>query len=137
MQIKRGLIRDKKAIEIIYPSLIFIILNLIFISMLFVFVMRSPGHAVAYEQIYAKKIALLIDRAKPGMEISLDVGEAQEIAEKNKINSENILEIKNNKVFVSLAEGGAYSFNYFSEYDVDYSVEDNFLKLKINEKQND
>ena len=78
--------KNKRGEEgIIYPVIIFVILNLIFISSLLIFVDKSSRGTAIYEQAYAKQIVLLINGAQAETEIILDFEKAIEIAEKNEI----------------------------------------------------
>lgn len=112
----KKLVRDKRAINLLSGVVIFIILNVIFISALFFFVARAGKNVSLYEQIYAKQIVLVIDGAKPGTSIEIDVSELYEIARKNKFRG-NIVNVdySNNEIFVRLEEGKGYGFKYFSE----------------------
>tara|TARA_Y100000310_G_scaffold333757_1_gene411950 strand:+ start:1067 stop:1513 length:447 start_codon:yes stop_codon:yes gene_type:complete len=138
---KRGIFRlnNKKSESLIYPTVIFIILNILFFSILLLFVFKSSSGALIYEQVYAKQIALMIDRAKPDMEISMDFSEGIKIAEKNKLSGERLKKIveitsEENKVTVSLSHKGGYNFKYFSDYDVGLDFKENKLILDIKEK---
>jgi len=119
------------ATDVIYPTVIFIIVNLIFISALLIFVFRSSGGVIVYEQAYAKQIALLIDSAEPVMEIKLNMKEGMELAEENKISFEDIVKIKDNVVTVKLGERGGYSYSFISDVDVnaypDESLDGNYI----------
>ena len=64
--------RGKKG-AILMENVIFIILNILFITILILFLLRQGQGAVLLEQSYAKQIALLIDSAKPEMTIILDM----------------------------------------------------------------
>jgi len=128
---------DKKGEALVYPLVIFVVLNIIFITLLMLFVFKSSTGALIYEQTYAKELALLIDGAKPGMEINFNFEKGFEIAEKNKLSSEsieNLVTFKDYQVTVKLSNSGGYSFNYFSDYDVSSSFEGHILKIIVKEK---
>ncbi len=135
--IKRGFLKNKRADSPIYPTVIFIVLNIMFFSILILFVWKSATGALIYEQLYAKEIGLIIDKAKEGMEISLDFEKAIEIAEKNEFDKKKIVEVNNEKnlVVVKLGGGGGYSFKYFSDYDISSKIVDNKLKLIVKENE--
>jgi len=129
---------NKKAkSDIIIETTIFIILNIVFIAVLLLFVMQSSRGAVISEQIYAKQIALMIDEAKPETIILYDIEEILKIAEKNNIDPKEavIVNEDENKVVVTLRQGRGYSYNYFSDYDVEFEIDGIYLKLKIMEKE--
>ena len=129
------MIRGKKAEEVLYPVVIFVILNLIFFSLLMVFVTNSSNGSLVYEQAYAKQIALLIDKAEDSTTISINFEKGIEIAKKNKITStENLVQIRNSEVIVKLSDSGGYSIKYFSDNDVTVSFDGNNLIIKTTEK---
>ncbi len=110
-------IKNKKA-NILVENIIFIILNLIFLAILILFVVKQGSGAVVVEQSYAKQIALLIDSAKPGMLIKLNMEDAKELAEDNKFDFDKIVDITDNKVTVRVSEKGGYSYGFFNNVDV-------------------
>ena len=118
--IKRG---DKRgeADSPIFGTVIFTILNLAFFILLLAFVWRSANGAAVYEEIYAKQIALAIDKSKPGTQIVINVDKGLQIADKNKQPRGEIFKIDSDKsrVIVSLSEGkGGYEMSYFNGYNV-------------------
>ena len=66
---------NKKA-NILTENIIFIVLNLLFITILILFLFSKMGSAAVLEEKYAKQIALIIDSAKPFTEISLNMEDA-------------------------------------------------------------
>lgn len=110
---------NKKGMDVSYSAIIFLTLNIIFISIMIVFVSSSGNNSLLHEQIYAKEIALFLDSAKPGMEILLNFDKGFEIAKGN--NREvNLVKIdeENNEVQVSLRSSGGYNMTYFTNYNV-------------------
>ncbi len=131
---KRKLLNGKKG-NIGYPIVIFIILNLIFFSILLLFVHTSSTGALIYEQAYAKQIGLMIDRTKPNSDITINFKEGIEVAEKNNQQKENLVSFKENKVIVKLSSSRGYSFAYFSDYDVSSKFDGDNLIVSINENE--
>lgn len=109
--------RGKKG-AILMENVIFIILNILFIAILILFLLRQGQGAILLEQSYAKQIALLIDSAKPGMTIILDMSKAKDLAEKNGLEFKDIVINTNNVITVKLSEEGGYSYSYFNDVDV-------------------
>jgi hypothetical protein len=103
---------------ILMENLIFIILNMVFLAILILFLLRQGQGAVLLEQSYAKQIALLIDSAKPGMTIALDMEKAKKLSEKNNIEFKDVVSINNNVVMVKLSEKGGYTYSFFNDVDV-------------------
>ena len=99
-------------------NVIFIILNVLFLAILILFLLRQGQGAIILEQSYAKQIALLIDSAKPGMTIILDMSKAKDLAEKNGLEFKDIVINENNVIMVKLSEKGGYSYSYFNEVNV-------------------
>ena len=130
-------LKNKKAgTDVIFPPFMFIVLNLIFFAILLAFIYRSSQGGLIYEQAYAKEIAMLIDEAKPGMDISFKMDKGIELAEKNNKDKNKIVRIDKNRVIVDLSGKGGYSFKYFSDYDVKTSFDEkeNILKIIIRNK---
>jgi len=134
---KRGLFfKDKRADEILFPVIIRIVVYVVFFGLLLLFVYNSSTGAVVYEQAYAKQIGLMIDKAEPASQITIDFSDGIVVAKENKITSrENLVSVKDNIVFVKLSNNGGYKFRYFSDYDVDSYFSDNNLIININEKK--
>lgn len=120
---------------ILIENIIFIILNLAYLSILVLFLFRQGNGAIALEQSYAKNIALLIDSSKPVMEMKLNMEDAMNLAEKNGIAIEDIVKIAGNIITVKLSSKGGYEYSFFNEVDVtaypDVSPEKNYI-IKIN-----
>jgi len=74
--------------------------------------------AVILEQSYSKNIALLIDASTPVMDMKLNMDKAFDLAEKNKIPRDEIVQIENNIVTVRLSQKGGYSYSFFNDVDV-------------------
>ena len=124
--------------EILIRNVVFIVLNVLFFAAMFVFVARAGSNVTFYEQVHAKQIALLIDSAKPGTEITANKFKLYDLAEKQEF-GENIVVIDNNekKVTVRVRKGKGYSFNYFSDLKITYEspnrqkgISDLFLKFE-------
>lgn len=126
-----------KSGEILVGTVVFIILNLVFLSVLILFLLKQGSGAAVLEQSYAKQTALLIDSAKPPMVIRLDMAKGMKLAEKNGIDFEDILKVDGNVVRVKLSEKGGYTYSFFNDVEaVPYpDVEsENLYVITINEK---
>jgi hypothetical protein len=131
--------KNKKADQIVLETTIFIVLNIFFFVIIMIFVWRSAQGAVIYEQIYAKQVALTLDNAKPGMTFFIDMKKGIEIAEdKYHRKREDIVKINQDKniVIVALTNTGAYSFEYFSDYDFSTEFSGDYLIIEVKEKKN-
>jgi len=112
-------------------NVMFIILNVTFFILLFIFVSRAGSGASIIEQSYAKQIALMIDSAKPGTEIFIDVHELYELS-KEKGFTEKVVEIKpsTKEIIVRVVNGGGYSFKHFNNAGIEWGL----LDAEIDEK---
>jgi len=98
---------------ILTENIIFIVLNLIFVTILIVFLVSRIGSSFVLEEKYAKQIAMIIDSAKPVTEIHLNMEDAINQREEG-WDIENIVTINNNIVTVKLGEKGGYSYSFFN-----------------------
>jgi hypothetical protein len=103
---------------ILVENIIFIILNLLFLTILVLFLVNQGRGVLVLEQTYSKQIAMLADSAKPVMLIKMDMEEGKNIAEKNKIDFGNVVRIEGNIVQVKLSTNKGYSYAFFNDVDV-------------------
>jgi hypothetical protein len=118
--------KNKKG-NILTENLIFIILNIAFIAIILLFIFSQMESAAVLEERYAKQIALMVDEAKPGMVITLDMGKAIRKAESEKWPTDSIVSIKDNVVRVQLREKGGYSYSFFNDVE--------FGNIRLNEAE--
>lgn len=122
--------------------IITLIVNVIFFTGMFYFVERSGSTPSIYEHFYAKKLALIIDNSNPDTIVSLNINDLNQFFGENKLNINNVFIIQNNKVIVKLNNNPGYSFDYFSDYDVEISshkdpeTQDLFVDILIKERKN-
>lgn len=116
--------------NILTQNIIFIILNLIFLSILVVFLFSKMGSAAVLEEKYAKQIALILDSAEPGMIINLNMEDAIKIANKENQALNNIISIQSNVVKVQLREKGDYSYSFFNDIDVSIYPDTSSIPVK-------
>ena len=112
------LISSKKGSDLLNSTVILLILNIIFFGMMFIAISRAGSNAAYYEQVYAKQIALLINSAPAGTEIQINMQEGFELADKNKVNRADVVNIYGNIVKVKLSEKGGYEYSFFNDVDV-------------------
>jgi hypothetical protein len=112
--------------EILVENVIFIILNLIFLSILVIFIIKQSSGAVMLEDSYSKQIALLIDSAKPQnseVVIQLDMSDGSKIDKKwFAQNFNRVLSVDGNVVNVKLSEKGGSSYSFFNDVAVSTEV---------------
>jgi len=110
---------QKKNGNILTGNIVFILLNLVFLAILILFLLKQGSGAVVLEMSYAKQIALLVDCAKSDTTIKLNMGDAKALAEDNKIGFDKIIKIEGNIVTVKLSEKSGYSYSFFNDVEVD------------------
>ncbi len=123
----------KGAEDFLTNPVIFIILVLVFIAIIIFFLLRASKGVVLVEQVYAKKIALLIDQAKPGTYMEIDVMEIYKLADENNFERENTIKLDpdERKVTVKATDGRGYSFNFFNDNVIKWGLEKKSGKLAI------
>ena len=127
---------NKKA-AILHENVIFIILNVVFFSVMILFIYLQSSSVHLMEEETAKQIALLVDVAKPETTIEINLKEFFSSAEKNGISKEKAVKIDNDKnlVIVKGSEKSFYEYGYFNDgVDVAYKFEGDYLVLEIVEK---
>lgn len=126
--------------NILTENIIFIVLNLVFITILILFLFSKTGDVAVLEEKYAKQIALMIDAAEPGMIIHFNMKDAIEKAVKEGRNPANIVLINKNVVTVKLSEKGSNpqsSYSFFNDVEVNANLDTTNNKeyfLVINKK---
>ena len=131
---------------ILQPNAVFTVLLLIFVVFTGVYILSERNGAGVWSDYYAKEISKVINLAKPGDLITLNVQKATEIAEDNDVlNFKEIFMFNNEKkeICVKLAKGEKTCYNYFNNVyiipenpDVDLGVPVNIIKFRISEVEN-
>lgn len=125
---------DRKGDGPLYPTVFFLILNLAFFSILFVFVSDSSSNEIIYEEAYAKEIALILDKSDNGMRFSLDFKDGLEVARKNNYIGEIVsIDEDRNLVYVKLSDSSGYGYKFFSDNGVNYGFNGDNLIINIKE----
>ncbi len=114
---KRGGLLSRRRGNLLTENIIFIILNLVFLTILIVFVVSRSQNPAMMEEEMAKQIALLIDSANPGTIIKINVEDALSKAKNNNY-AQNIVFIQKNTVNVKLRDRGGYSYSFFNDVNV-------------------
>jgi len=122
--------------DILTGDVIFIILNVIFVAILIFFVVTKTNDAAIIEEKYAKQIALIIDSARPGMRINLDMEDAiKKAIDENQNIGAGIMDLvkidnERNLVTVKLRDEGGYSYSFFNEVNAS-----TYLDIEPNEQE--
>lgn len=122
-----------KSGEILIKQVIFITLNILVGVFLIVFLIRFGTGELEKEQVYAKKIAMIIDSAKPGTLVVLNVADAVEVVKKNKLNESEMFKIDSEKnlVITKFGRYKSYEFVFFSGLDVNLTLAGNNLNINL------
>jgi len=117
----------KKA-EILQEQVIFIILNIVFFGILLGFIYFQTDYNVDV----SKKIALIIDQARPNTNIEIDLTDFFEKVEKQGINKKDSIIIDNENNLVKINLDKVYDYHFFNDIDVSYNIDitNNKLILK-------
>lgn len=108
--------KSKKSQNLISGVVMFIILNVIFFAIMFIFVGNAGTDSSYIEKQYARKIALAIEGLEPGTKIVVDISELQANAKKNNYGGQ-VIEVNYDSsiVNVKLSNNGGASFYYFTK----------------------
>ncbi|MFH1359345.1 MAG: hypothetical protein ABIH37_05640 [archaeon] len=130
----------KASINPTLETVIYTVLIVALAAITLFFIVRPSVGVTAHEQIFAKKIALEIDKTEPGMKIYMDIYDMYKIAKESKFKGK-IVDINNdlNKVNVKLTKGDGYNFYYFSDVNVVWNIDTDKkeLMLDIKNKKSD
>tara|TARA_Y100000034_G_scaffold119917_1_gene162191 strand:- start:1117 stop:1518 length:402 start_codon:yes stop_codon:yes gene_type:complete len=123
---------NKKA-NILQENLVFIILNVVFLAAMLIFIYLKASSIHLMEEESAKKIALLIDTAKPNTEIQLNLKDFFEKAEKEGMKRDKTVEIDKtrNLVIVRGSKDSSFQYGYFNDIGVELNLIDDFLVLEV------
>jgi hypothetical protein len=110
---------DKRG-EILIENVVFIILNVVFLSIIILFLVKQSSSGAVLEETYAKRIALIVDSSRPEMKVKIDMEKGLNIAEKNNIDFSEVVVRDNQKnlVFVKLTDKGGYGYSFFNEVEL-------------------
>jgi len=105
--------------QVLIENVVFIILNLVFLAVLILFILSKSGSEAALEDKYSKQIALMIDSAKPRMEIHLNMQDAIKEANSNDYDVGKIVLVNAGEVKVNVGgKGEGKSSSFFNDVDV-------------------
>ncbi|PJE81662.1 hypothetical protein COU58_01835 [Candidatus Pacearchaeota archaeon CG10_big_fil_rev_8_21_14_0_10_32_42] len=104
--------------EILVENIIFIVLNIAFLSILVIFLLNQGSGESILEDSYSKQVALLIDSAKPGMIMRVNFENAKEVSDENGISFSEILLINDQYVTTKLNEDSGRSYHFFNDINV-------------------
>jgi len=125
-------LNNKKAVNLLSSNTIFVILVIACFAITLFFVFRIGSGVSLNEEIYAKKLGLIIDSMQPGTELILDITEIYDFVEKIGYDyyANQIIQFNTEKsiLTVTLDNGEGYSFNCFTKLNQDGLVLDSVSK---------
>src|SRR3989344_1893290 len=102
--------------ELLKYTTIYLILVVIAFAGIFYYIQDQKDNASVWSEVYAKQIALLIDTAHDGDEITLDIQRISGIAQKHEVDFEDIVNFdRANEVCVRLSSGRKSCYSYFND----------------------
>ena len=125
--------RNKKG-EILIENIVFIILNMVFLTILVLFLLRQGSGAIYLEGFYAKEISLMIDSAHPGTIIRLNMEKPGKTAEEKDWAFDDIVKITGKVVEVKLSEKSGFKYSFFKEVEVRPYTDYPYYVFPIQEK---
>jgi hypothetical protein len=126
---------NKRGDTLPLETTIFIVLNLAFFVVMLIFIWSTSGGKIVYEQAYAKEIALMIDTAKPEMNIFIDMSILNEKFKTGDLKEVIKIDTLKKEVILSLSSGRGYSYRYYSGNDISMEIKGDILELNIKEKK--
>ena len=129
---------NKKS-EILHENIIFIILNVVFFSVMLIFIYLQGSSVHLDEEETAKQVALLIDESRPETTIEINLKALFLESEKKGINREKVVEIDEDKnlVIVKASEDSFYEYGYFNDVYVLDSIKGDSLVLEVRKKNDE
>ena len=119
--------------SILHENIIFIVLNLIFLVMMILFIQMKGSAIHIAEEETAKQIALVIDAAKPGTQLEINLADFFKKAEENGIRKDKSVFINNeqNIVVVKGSSDTFYDYSYFNNVNIKFNFKENYLILEV------
>ena len=126
------------SVNLVWILVIMLIANAVVFAVLTAFVMTKSSDSTIIEQAYAKQIGLLVNGAKPGTTVEVDILELYRAAEKNKFNFDSIVFINNvdKEVKVQLNDGKGYVYSYFNDVFIDWHLDEVNRNLVFEVREN-
>jgi hypothetical protein len=103
---------------VLKDNVVYIILLAVFVAALLYYLYGQMNGAAVWEDFYAKEIVRIVDMAKPGDYIELDISKAGEIAKKNDVYLSNQMiefDVNAKRICVKLSTGKKTCYSYFND----------------------
>ena len=124
---------NKKGVELIMEAIIFMLFNLVFFAVLFVFVSRTGSGIAQYEEIYVKQLALILNRidANAENEVYLNINDGALLSENKGFTPK--ISVEGNNIKIWLLDGKGYEYSFFNKLAIEkaeYTVLNEGLEKK-------
>ena len=111
------MIRNKRGMNLLTEQVVFIILNLLFLSILLAFLYFQGAGKIILEKNTAKQIALLIDSSTPGTEIVLDLSNLADKKD-SEITWKDVVSVSGKEIVVRLDDKSEGKYMFFKDVNV-------------------
>ena len=123
---------NKKA-ELLHETIIFVVLNVTFLTIMIVFIYLQGNSIHLKEEAIAKRVALLIDVARPGTELNLNLEDFSKRLKKEGVLERDSIKIdeERNLIIVRGSKKSFFEYGYFND---GVKIASNFYNGKLNLK---
>ncbi|MEK6928146.1 MAG: hypothetical protein AABX11_06965 [Nanoarchaeota archaeon] len=120
-------------------TFIFIVLNIAFFVLMLFYISNNLSEDRLVEQRLAKQIGLILDNGEANTTFFVDISEGAKVAKDNEYTGDIFfLNKSSGEIKFQLSRKSGYLFNYFSDYNITYSITDRdaqkYLFLVLGEK---
>lgn len=117
--------------NMLISDVIFLVLALAFVSILIAFIVRERSNVATLEEQSAKEIALLLDAAEPGMQVSVPLGALLEKKDAAFSGDAVVVDSTNHVVRVQLSTASGYSYSYFNGAAIHGAMRGDALEVSV------
>jgi hypothetical protein len=127
------------ASDILHSTIAFIFILLLFTFGMWYYIYQQKSGASVWEDYYAKQVTVVMNSAKPGDVIVLDVHKATEIAQKSGVTFGLLFSISDQETCVKLSQGRKTCYSFFNKVDAEIElktgVPGNVLEIRVLEEK--
>lgn len=116
---------------LLVSDVIFLVLALLFFTILAFFIARQSSATSVLEEQSAKRIALVIDNAQPDTQIVLRVKDLIENKEEEFSGTMILVDDFSNIVKVQLSGESGFSYGFFNDLPINSKLEGEYLTLEV------
>jgi heme/copper-type cytochrome/quinol oxidase subunit 3 len=128
-------LKNKKAVNLLAGTIIFLIANIVVFGFLFYFLATASTGTVVTEKAYSREIALIIDMLKPGTDVVMDVSALYDASERNGYSGTPVkIDYVTNMVYVQVSRTQGYGYHYFTKLEpgaVSWDDKNKRIEIKV------